>query len=80
MKVYLRNLARKYLDSVGITSYHRHIVRAWVSYFIQGARKRRAKTLEFHSQFITRGDLVFDVGAHIGERTSLYLSLGAEVL
>lgn len=40
-----------------------------------------AKTeAEFLAQFIKPGDLVFDVGANIGKKTKLYLSLGARVL
>ena len=38
------------------------------------------EALTFHSQFIKQGDLVFDVGANIGNRTALYLSLGAKVV
>jgi FkbM family methyltransferase len=34
----------------------------------------------FYSQFINKGDLVFDVGANVGSRSKLFLSLGAKVI
>lgn len=39
---------------------------------------RREK--RFYRQFVRRGDLVFDVGAHIGVKTRAFLSLGAKVI
>jgi FkbM family methyltransferase len=36
--------------------------------------------MKFHSQFIHDGDLVFDIGANVGEMTALYLRLGARVV
>lgn len=38
------------------------------------------KTLDFYSQFVSPGKLVFDVGANIGNRTKIFLKLGAEVV
>ncbi len=35
--------------------------------------------LEFHRCLIRHGDLVFDVGAHFGDKTALYVELGASV-
>jgi hypothetical protein len=40
-------------------------------------RKRKAA---FFSQFILKNDLVFDVGANIGEYTELFVGLGARVV
>ena len=45
----------------------------------------RRKTLprrfvKFYSKFIKKGDLCFDVGAHIGNRTETFLKLGASVI
>lgn len=36
--------------------------------------------LDFYSQFISPGELFFDVGANIGNRTKILLKLGAEVV
>lgn len=36
--------------------------------------------IKFYSQFIKKGDLVFDVGANVGCRTKLFLNLDANVI
>jgi FkbM family methyltransferase len=36
--------------------------------------------LSFYKQFIVKGDLCFDVGANIGNRTEIFLALGAKVI
>lgn len=38
------------------------------------------KSALFYSQFINPGDLCFDVGANIGNRTNVFLGLGAKVV
>lgn len=40
----------------------------------------RKKSLQFYSQFIRKGDLCFDVGANMGNRTEIFLELGAKVV
>jgi len=37
------------------------------------------EALAFYGQFTGAGDLVFDVGAMVGNRTKLFLGLGARV-
>jgi FkbM family methyltransferase len=45
------------------------------------ARKRREKEmLRFYSRFIREGDICFDVGANAGNRTDIFLRLGARVV
>jgi FkbM family methyltransferase len=44
------------------------------------ARRMRRKRLQFYSSFIGSGDLVFDIGANIGERSDRFLALGAVVV
>ena len=36
--------------------------------------------LSFYSQFITKGDLVFDIGANTGNRSKVFLKMGAHVV
>ena len=36
--------------------------------------------LAFYSQFINKGDLCFDVGANLGNRTEIFLRLGATIV
>ena len=43
-------------------------------------RDHQRKVLNFYSQFIKKGDLCFDVGAHKGNRTEIFLKLGARVV
>lgn len=38
------------------------------------------KILAFYSQFVKQGDLCFDVGANLGNRTEVFLALGAKVV
>lgn len=45
-----------------------------------GAIRRRQAMKTFYSQFVGKGDLCFDVGAHIGNRTEIFLALGARVV
>ena len=40
----------------------------------------RRKLTRFYSQFISKGDLCFDIGANIGNRTGVFLELGAAVV
>jgi len=40
----------------------------------------RKQALDFYARFISRGDLVFDVGANEGEYSDLFLALGAQVV
>jgi len=40
----------------------------------------RRKLLRFYSQFVSEGDLCFDIGANIGNRTEVFLKLGAIVV
>jgi FkbM family methyltransferase len=50
---------------------------------VMDIHRRRQQTLKmraFYRQFIKPNDLVFDVGANIGNRTAVFLALGARVL
>jgi len=42
--------------------------------------RHRREMLRFYSQFINQGDLCFDVGASLGNRTEIFLKLGAIVV
>ncbi len=43
-------------------------------------RRRKQRLANFYSQFIGNSDLCFDIGAYKGERTDIFLSLGANVV
>jgi FkbM family methyltransferase len=40
----------------------------------------RRRLTRFYGQFVKEGDLCFDVGAHLGNRTDAWLRLGAKVI
>ena len=42
--------------------------------------ERSLRWLQFYSQFISTGDLVFDIGANRGDRTELFVEMGARVV
>src|SRR5476649_355269 len=56
----------------------RAIVRSLCIYY--GDRARAAAMDRLHSRFVQRGDLVFDVGAHVGDRIASFRRLGARVV
>jgi FkbM family methyltransferase len=56
----------------------RGVVRSLRIYYGDGAH--RAAMDRLYGRFITRGDLVFDVGAHVGDRIAAFRRLGARVV
>ena len=46
----------------------------------RGSSGRQAALREFYSCFVDAGDLVFDVGAHVGDRVAAFRRLGARVV
>lgn len=45
-----------------------------------GRKSRNAEKDRHYAQFVKPGDLVFDVGAHVGDRIASFLRLGARVV
>jgi FkbM family methyltransferase len=45
-----------------------------------GAKSRRFEKDRLYAQFVKPGDLVFDVGAHVGDRVASFRRLGARVV
>lgn len=66
-----------------IKQYYRYL-RNWRKLRIRQAGISRnehlAKQLDFYSKLIKKNDLCFDIGANIGDKTSLFLQLGARVV
>jgi len=54
------------------------LARSTVIYRANPLKLRRARV--FYRQFIGAGDLCFDIGAHLGDRTAHFLKLGARVV
>lgn len=55
-------------------------VKDWLSTINLKSIHRRREMLRFYSQFINEGDLCFDVGVNLGNRTEIFLKLGASVV
>ena len=45
-----------------------------------GGRERRAAMDRLYAEFVHAGDLVFDIGAHVGDRVASFRRLGARVI
>ena len=54
------------------------LARSAVIYHGNPLKRRRARA--FYRQFVKPGDLCFDIGAHLGDRTGHFLALGARVV
>lgn len=54
------------------------IIRSLHIYY--GDRKRAAAMDKIYGQFVNRDDLVFDIGAHVGDRVASFRRLGARVI
>ena len=56
----------------------RGVVRSLRLYY--GDRERRAAMDRLYSRFVKAGDLVFDIGAHVGDRVAVFRRFGARVV
>jgi FkbM family methyltransferase len=56
----------------------RGVLRSMRIYY--GGRKRTAAMDAFYGAFVRRGELVFDIGAHVGDRVACFRRLGARVV
>ena len=45
-----------------------------------GDRERRAAMERLYARFVNAGDLVFDIGAHVGDRVAVFRRFGARVV
>jgi hypothetical protein len=56
----------------------RGVLRSMRIYY--GNRERRTAMDQLYARFIQPGDLVFDIGAHVGDRIASFRRLGARVV
>ena len=70
----MKKLIRNILRGLGLYSAALDVENKVITVFKKGERK------EFYSEFIKEGDVVFDVGANKGNRTVIFLELGAKVV
>ncbi len=74
-------MIRKILRITGLYVYLKYLRQ---EYFPSPAQREEKKIMHeraaFYRQFINTGDLCFDVGANIGNRTEIFLTLGSKVV
>jgi FkbM family methyltransferase len=70
----MKKIIRNALRVLGLYSKALDVENKVITVFKKSERK------EFYSEFIKSGDLVFDVGANKGNRTVIFLELGAKVV
>ena len=58
----------------------RGVMRSLGIYYGWHQRHRSRAMGKLYARFVKRGDLVFDVGAHVGDRVASFLRLGAKVV
>src|SRR5215468_2125109 len=63
------------LDSVRAA---RGVIRSLRIYY--GDRQRRSALDRHYARFVAKGDLVFDIGSHVGDRVAAFRRLGARVV
>jgi FkbM family methyltransferase len=56
----------------------RGVIRSLRIYY--GGRGRRGALDRHYARFVARGDLVFDIGSHVGDRVAAFRRLGARVV
>ena len=62
------------------SSLYQTIKMAMVEKSIERWTKKDQEMVVFYNQFVKAGDLCFDVGANMGNRTKIFLSIGARVV
>jgi len=70
----MKKIIRSILRGIGLYAFAIDVENKIITLFKKGERKN------FYGQFIKQGDLCFDVGANKGNRTIIFLELGAKVV
>lgn len=69
------------LKQVAISSHlYGPLRRAYQRWIFNAYEEQFRNDLEFYSQFLSSADLCFDIGANIGQKTEVFLALGARVI
>ena len=58
----------------------RGVMRSLGIYYGWHQRRRSSAMDALYRRFVKRGDLVFDIGAHVGDRVAAFRRLGARVV
>lgn len=77
----MKNIIRKLAKNTGILPYLQVFREKYFpSKYYVNARNKDKRYIDFYSIFINTNDLCFDIGAHRGHRTNIFLKLGAKVV
>jgi FkbM family methyltransferase len=76
---YMRKIIVTFLDTLHLIEVGRFIKTALIALSPAAIKHKREMQL-FYSQFLKVGDMCFDVGANIGNRTDIFIKLGANVV
>ncbi|MBK9250272.1 MAG: hypothetical protein IPM69_19725 [Ignavibacteria bacterium] len=71
--------SRTVLKKIGILSIYRNF-RVFYNKISGNEQREIRQRKDFYSHFINTGDVVFDIGANIGNRTQIFSELGAKVV
>jgi FkbM family methyltransferase len=72
---------RAFLKRVGLLPYVKFLRRKYFPGPLQKEEDKRVpERAAFYKHFLKAGDLCFDIGANIGDRTNVFLALGAKVV
>lgn len=77
----MKNIFREIAKMIGLLPYLHFCREKYfpTEYYKKGLLDQQ-RYVNFYSSFINKGDLCFDIGAHKGHRTEIFLKLGARVL
>ena len=77
----MRKTIIRILDAIGIYNFFLTKKRAYDRRIFEKSEKKNHRyRITFYSAFLSQGDLVFDVGANVGNRIQVFLELGCEVI
>jgi FkbM family methyltransferase len=77
----MRELLRNTLRYTGLLPYLQVMKEKYFpSKYVIKSKTDDQRYIEFYSRFINENDLCFDVGAHRGHRTNIFVKLGAKVV
>lgn len=78
----MKERIKHYLKKIGVFKYYMYIKRKLINDKSQDNKDNISfeKSIKFYGQFINSQSLCFDVGANIGNRTEVFIELGAKVI
>lgn len=75
----MKTIIVRFLKKIRLYNYIKLLLNQLKIFNLKEIRHKRAM-IDFYREFIKDGDLCFDIGANIGNRTDIFLKLGATVV